>query len=57
VLPLTIEEEIWKLVKNRNLENVNLFFQLRREKEFDHLLITPTENIKKEDFGYYKISK
>jgi len=57
VLPLSIEEEIWKLVKNRNLENVNLFFQLRREKEFYHLLITPTKNINKEYFGYFKISK
>lgn len=56
VLPLTIEEEIWKRVKNRNLENTNLFFQLRREKEVYHLLITPTKNISKEYLGFFPIS-
>jgi hypothetical protein len=56
VLPLPVEEEVWRLVKTKNLENNNLFFQLRRGNDFYHLLVTPTKNITNEYLGFFKVS-
>lgn len=55
VLPLSIEDEIWRLIKSKNLENADLFFQMRREKDYYHLLITPTKEISTEYIGFFKV--
>lgn len=55
VLPLPVEEEVWRLIKAKNLENSNLFFQLRRANDSYHLLITPTKDITNEYLGFFRI--
>jgi hypothetical protein len=55
VLPLQVEEEIWNRIKEKGFESKSLYFQLRRENEIYHLLITPTKDITKEYIGFFKI--
>lgn len=56
VLPLPVEEEIWNLIRAKDLEKSNLFFQLRRVNGSYQLLVTPTKDITKEYLGFFKVS-
>lgn len=56
VLPLEVEEEVYRLIRINNFQGSDLFFQLRRVHEDYQLLITPTKNINREYFGYFKVA-